>query len=286
MKMEFNKEYFSGKTAIVTGAASGIGLALIEELLDCGASKVVLADFQRENLENHTLRLQKKYPARIKGILCDVTLEEDVKVMTKSAVEFFGGKVDILINNAGAGFSGYFSQPSHSQEMDKLGFKVQSNIDWEKAFALNFYGALYGCRQVIPIMQKQGEGQIVNIISGIAFYNMPYQSMYAASKAALNAMTLSLRAEFWDDNIKISSATPGTTATAIWKGVAMPETVQTSQQSAQRILSGMAENERIIFGDSNDALGSKSCFDVDCQDIPDQYLLNIARQRRSGKIAV
>ena len=99
-------------------------------------------------------------------------------------------------------------------------------------------------------------------------------------------MTLSLRAEFWDDRIKISSATPGTTATAIWDGVKMPEGIQTPQQSARRILAGVANNRRVIYGDDADESGSKNCFDVDCQEIPDQYLLNIARQRRSGKMAV
>ena len=284
--MEVDKEYFAGKTAVVTGAASGIGLALIEELLAYGTEKVVVADFNHENLEKHTARLKGRYPGKVKGILCNVTLEENVKAMIAGALEFFGGKIDLLINNAGAGFVGFFVAPSNPGAMEKLGFREQTNADWEKAFALNFYGALYGCREAIPLMQKQGSGQIVNIISGIAFYNMPYQSMYAATKAALNAMTLSLRAEFWDDNIRISSATPGTTATAIWDGVNMPEGIQTPQQSAQRILAGVANNKRIIFGDDSDVSGSKTCFNDDCQEIPDQYLLNIARQRRSGKMAV
>ncbi len=285
--MEFNKEYFAGKTAVVTGAASGVGLALIEELLDCGAQKVVLADFNPGNLEKHTARLEGLYPGRVKGILCNVTLEEDVRKMIAAAVEFFGGRIDLLINNAGAGFTGFFAPPSNPGAMEeKLGFRLQTNADWEKAFALNFYGALYGCREVIPLMQKQGGGQIINIISGIAFYNMPYQSMYAATKAALNGLTLSLRAEFWDDNIRISSATPGTTATAIWAGGDIPESAQTPRQSAQRILAGAASNKRVIFGDDADAAGSRTCFSDDCQEIPDQYLLNIARQRRSGKMAV
>jgi NAD(P)-dependent dehydrogenase (short-subunit alcohol dehydrogenase family) len=284
--MEVNKPYFAGKTAVVTGAASGIGLALIEELLAYGAEKVVMADFNQANLEKHENRLKGQYTGKVKGILCNVILEENVKAMIAGAKEFFGGRIDLLINNAGAGFGGCFVAPSDPGMLDKLGYKVQTNEDWEKAFALNFYAAMYGCRETIPLMQKQGGGQIVNIISGIAFYHMPYQSMYAATKAALNAMTLSLRAEFWDDNIRISSATPGTTATAIWDGTDMPEGIQTPRQSAQRILAGLANNRRVIYGDDADETGSKACFDVDCQEIPDEYLLNIARQRRSGKMAV
>jgi NAD(P)-dependent dehydrogenase (short-subunit alcohol dehydrogenase family) len=152
--MEVNREYFAGKTAAVTGAASGIGLALIEELLACGAEKVVMADFNQQNLDKHTARLSGQYPGKVKGILCNVTLEEDVKAMIAGAVEFFGGRIDLLINNAGAGFAGFFVAPSNPGAMEKLGFREQSNTDWEKAFALNFYGALYGCREVIPRMQK------------------------------------------------------------------------------------------------------------------------------------
>jgi NAD(P)-dependent dehydrogenase (short-subunit alcohol dehydrogenase family) len=284
--METDKEYFAGKTAVVTGAASGIGLALIEELLAYGMKKVVLADFNQENLKNHAARLDRAYPGKVKGILCNVTREDDVKAMIAGAVEFFDGKLDLLINNAGAGFPGFFVQPAAPSELERLGLGEQSNADWEQAFALNFYGALYGCRAVIPLMRKQGGGQIVNIISGNAFYNMPYTSMYAATKAALNALTLSLRAEFWDDNIMISSATPGTTATGIWVGVPPPAGAQTPQQSAQKVLAGVAKNRRITFGSDDDASASKNCFNDDCQEIPDQYLLDIARKRRSGNFTV
>jgi len=282
--LKLDKAYYAGKTAIVTGAASGIGLALIEELLDCGAEKVVLADFNADNLKKHTERLSGRYPGRVKGVLCNVMVEREVADMIAAAADFFGGRVDLLVNNAGAGLSGCFTQPSNlpaGVEGNPM-FRVQSNEDWEKAFALNFYGALYGCRAVIPIMQKQGGGQVVNVISGIAFSPMAYQSMYSATKAALNGLTLSLRTEYWDDNIKFSSATPGTTATAIWGDLEVPKTAQTPQQSALRILAGACRNKRVIFGDDSDADGSRTCFHVDCEEFVDEYLIDVARSRRSG----
>ena len=282
--MELHKGYYKGKTAVVTGAASGIGLALIEELLAYGAEKVVLADFNAVNLKKHTDRLSAEYPGRVKGILCDVTKENEVVDMIAEAAEFFGGRVDLLINNAGAGVMGMFTESYPPiPEKDRHGMIVQTNKYWEKAFALNFYGALYGCREVIPIMQKNGGGQVINVISGIAFYPMAYQSMYAATKAALNGLTLSLRYEYWDDNIKFNSATPGTTATAIWGDMAPPPTAQTPQQSARRILAQAAKNRRVIFGDDPDEAGAKNCFHPDHEDIPDTYLLEVARARRSGE---
>jgi NAD(P)-dependent dehydrogenase (short-subunit alcohol dehydrogenase family) len=286
--MEMNKDYFHGKTAIVTGAAAGIGLALIEELLDYGAKKVVLADFNADNLNTHTQRLSAKHPGKVKSVLCNVTIEQEVADMIAEAAEFFNGRVDLLINNAGAGLSGFFTEPCASGSMTgkQLRVPVQTNEDWEKGFAINFYGALYGCRTVIPIMQKQGGGQILNIISGIVFSPMAFQSIYSATKAALNALTLSLRTEYWDDDIKFSSATPGTTATDIWGDMPPPDDAQTPQQSARRILAGAARNQRIIFGDDPDLDGAKNCFHADYEKYVDEYLLNVARERRKGRWTV
>ena len=267
--MHYDNSYFSGKTAVVTGAASGIGLALVEELLSSNAAKVVMADINVNNLNKHALRLKEQYGDRIKGIACDVTVEENVQSLIANSKDFFGGQFDLLFNNAGAGFAGWFEE--------------QSNADWKAAFDLNFYSALYGMRAVLPIMVKQGSGQIINIISGIAIFPMANQSRYAATKAALNGLSLALRAEYWDDNIKISSATPGTTATAIFGGKA-PETAQTPHQSASRILNGVVNNIRIIYGDDGDVEGGINSFHPEAQKGNDEYLIPVTRARRKGEI--
>ena len=268
--MDYNKEYFNGKTAVVTGAASGIGLALAEELLQSNAAKVVMADINVENLNKHEARLKEQYGDRVKGIVCNVTIEENVQNMINQSANFFGGKFDLLFNNAGALFTGWFGD--------------LSNTDWETAFKLNFYSAVYGMRAALPIMVKQGGGQIINIISGIAYIPMANWSRYAVTKAALNALSLTLRSEYWDDNIKISSATPGTTATAIWDGGESPKTAQTPQQSVCRILNGVANNDRIIYGDDSDVDGASSCFHPLAQHGVDEFLLQIARERREGSL--
>jgi len=273
--MDFNRDYFNGKTAAVTGAASGIGLALVEELLQCGAAKVVMADINPDNLKKHEARLKEQYGDKIKGILCNVMVEDDVRKFIAESADFFGGfgdRFDLLFNNAGAGFLGSFSD--------------MTNEDWKTAFDLNFYGALYGMRAVLPIMVKQGGGQIINVISGIAFTPMAYQSRYAATKAALNALSLALRAEYWDDNVKISSATPGTTATAIWGSLEVPKIAQASQQSASRILDGVVNNDRVILGDDGDVEGATNCFNPLVKKQIDEYLLNVARERRKGNVGI
>ena len=180
----------------------------------------------------------------------------------------------MLFNNAGAGFGGNF---------DKL-----TNRHWEKAFALNFYGPLYGIRAVLPIMRQQGGGHIVDIVSGIAFAPMALMTQYAASKAALNALTLALRYELWDENIRVSSATPGVTATAIRKasGVPPPRRAQSAEQAAQTILAGVAKNERLVLGDQDDVLGAKVCFNPEAAASVDEYLLNVARKGRKGELVM
>ena len=266
--MNQTSEYYQDKVAVVTGGASGIGLALAETVLTYRARPVILADFNDENLEREAARLNSAYPGKVLGIHCNVTKEEDIQGMIQKAVEF-GGRIDILFNNAGAGLGGPFDK--------------QTNEDWEKAFALNFYGAVYGIRAVLPVMRRQGSGHIVNTISGIAFAPMAYQTMYAATKAALNGLTLALRYELWDENIRVTSATPGTVATAIWKDTAAPSGAQSGEQSAHTILAGVAKNERLVLGDEHDISGAKHCFDPDAATAMDDYLLNVARKRRSGE---
>ncbi len=270
--MSETSEYYTSKVAAVTGGASGIGLALAETMLSYGSRKVVLADFNDENLKRETERLNAANPGKVLGLHCNVTKETDVQGMIQQAMEFGGGRIDFLFNNAGAGLGGHFDE--------------QTNEDWEKAFALNFYGALYGIRAVLPIMRAQGGGHIVDIISGIAFSPMAQQTMYSATKAALNGLTLALRYELWDENIRVTSATPGTTATAIWGGMTPPPGAQSPEQSARTILAGVARNERLVLGDEGDASGAKTCFHPEAAKGNDEYLLNVARRRRRGEWVV
>lgn len=241
-------------------------------MLSYGAKRVILADINEANLIREAARLNATYPGQALGIRLNVTNEAEVKGMIEQASEFGGGRIDLLFNNAGAAFGGQFDK--------------QTNGDWEKAFALNFYGAVYGIRAVLPVMRAQGGGHIVNIISGIAFFPMAYQTMYSATKAALNSLTLALRYEFWDENIRLTSATPGTTATAIWGDTEAPPGAQSPEQSALTILRGVAKNERLVLGDEADASGARSCFNPDLAKFADDYLLNVARKRRSGDWAV
>ena len=264
--------YYENKVAVVTGGASGIGLALCEAMLAFGANKVVLADINKVNLERETARLDGKYPDKVLGLMCDVTSEDNIKDMIAKSAAFGDGRVDILFNNAGVGALGAFEE--------------NTNEIWQKIFAINFYSAVYGIRAVIPIMKAQGGGHIIDVISGIAFAPMAFQTMYSATKAALNGLTLALRYEYWDENICFTSATPGTTITAIWEGKEPPKGAQTAAQSASRILEGVAKRERLVLGDDADISGATNCFNPLGAEGFDAYLLDNARRRRKGEMVV
>lgn len=282
--MEYNREYFKGKTAAVTGGASGVGNALCEELLLSGVTALTILDFNPENLAAQTTRLTEQYPGNVQGILCDVRVETEVKASLDKAASFGKGRLDLLINCAGAAFACKFTEePGGIVPGHPFLSEVGDNTSWKNAFALNFYGALYGCRAAIPKMIEQGGGQIVNIISGIAFAPMAYQSQYGATKAALLALSLSLRAEYAHYGILISAATPGTTATAIFKSADVPPDAQSPTQSATRILKGITQNTRLILGDDEDTSGAITNFGPDgVARSLDQVFSSLARSRKEG----
>lgn len=266
------KEYYENKVAAVTGGASGIGLALCEMLLALGAKAVIMADLNAEKLAIESVRLDTAYSGKVLGIETDVTNENSVSEMIRKAADFGGGRIDLLFNNAGLGLYKAFDETT--------------NADWKFAFDVNFFGALYGIRAVLPIMRAHGGGHIANTASGIVFSPMAYQSMYTATKAALTGLTGALRYEFWDENIRISTVIPGTVATPIWdKAGGAPAGAIMPEESARRILEGIAKNERIVITTDQDRAGAVHAFHPEAAEGVDAYLSDVARRRRKGEFA-
>ena len=116
---------------------------------------------------------------------------------------------------------------------------------------------------------------------------MAYQTMYAATKAALNGLTLALRYELWDENIRVTSATPGTTVTAIWAR-RDPSHRAPSRLSSPRGRSSRAWRKTSGWFSATPPTSSaaKNCFDPDAAQEMDDYFLNVARKRRSGEWVV
>jgi NAD(P)-dependent dehydrogenase (short-subunit alcohol dehydrogenase family) len=180
------------KTAIVTGAAGGIGLAIARRLLADGAS-VVLADLDEARLASASADLAKDAdPARIAVVRCDVSVEADVANAVDTAVQKFGG-IDIVVNNAGL--------------MIFKPIEEQTGEDWTRILNVDLVGAFYFIKQAFLRMNRGGA--IVNVASVHAIETEPMVSSYAAAKAALLSLTRSAALEGKPKGIRVNAVLPG-----------------------------------------------------------------------------
>lgn len=180
------------KTAVVTGAATGIGRAIAERYLSEGAN-VVIADVK--GAENAAAELG----GSTLGVVADVSNKASTEGMAKAAVDRFGG-IDILVNNAGI-FTGVNSTPLEALEV----------AQWERIFAVNVIGPWLCARAVSGAMRERGGGRIINIASVIAHVGVPFMLHYVASKGAVAAMTRGMAREFavTKAGILVNSISPG-----------------------------------------------------------------------------
>jgi NAD(P)-dependent dehydrogenase (short-subunit alcohol dehydrogenase family) len=260
------KQFYANKVAVVTGGASGIGLAMTEWMLGFG-TRVVIADLNETKLREEGARLAEQYPGRIYGKKTDVCRVEEVNALVDYAVEQCG-RLDLMFNNAGVGLL---------KPIDQI-----TAEDWKYAFDVNFYGALYGTLAARRVMKALGGGgHIANTASGIVFSPMPLQAMYSATKAALHAVTLALRAEIWEENIFLHSVIPGTVATPIFEGHP-PEGAIAPEESARTILEKVKDNMRIVFVTEQDMQGAKYNNHPDMQPDIDEYFNRVAAARKAG----
>ncbi|MDI4664021.1 SDR family oxidoreductase [Xanthobacter autotrophicus] len=183
----------SGKVALVTGAASGIGLAAAQALARQGAH-VVLADRDGAAAEAAAQMLRTQ-DAGASGLPCDVTDEAAVADAVASVLAAHG-RVDILVNNAGLSI--------------RKGIAELALADWERVFAVNVTGAFLSTRAVVPAMRAQGAGAIVNIASIMGLSGGgPYPNpAYQASKGAIVNLTRALAVELAPAGIRVNAVAP------------------------------------------------------------------------------
>lgn len=199
--------YFENKVAVVTGAASGIGLGITEHLLARGAKAVFMGDIKEENLTKESGRLNQKYPGKVIPQLTDVTKLEQVEKLIHAA-KAFDGHLDFVFNNAGMGMT---------YPTEKITWEI-----WKFIMDLNFWGVVYGTYTAIPIMREQGYGHIINTGSITGRVPVPYQAVYAASKSAVISMTESLQYELETEGLNFSVFCPGNVRTPIFGEMAPP----------------------------------------------------------------
>jgi 3-oxoacyl-[acyl-carrier protein] reductase len=187
----------TGQTAIVTGAASGIGAAIARRLAKAGAT-VAIADINGA--------AAAEVAATIPGALAvamDVTSTESVQAAVDSIVAQTG-RVHILVNNAGIGGK---AAPLWEQNIE----------DWHRCIAINMDGVWNGCKAVLPHMREHKYGRIVNIASVAGKEGNPNAPAYSAAKAGLIGLTKSLGKELAKSNVLVNCVTPAVADTDILK---------------------------------------------------------------------
>lgn len=189
----------SGKVAVVTGASSGIGLAITRTYLECGA-KGVVAVFRRSDIPKELVELQTQYAGRLVVVQGDVGEEETSIEFTRSALDHFG-RIDILIANAAVSIV----KPIHLHSPEEWDYVMNSNVK-----------ALYwAARHVIPVMIEQRAGVILISGSISGEIGIPTQGAYGPSKGALHQMTRQMAVEYAKHGIRVNTIACGTVDTPI-----------------------------------------------------------------------
>jgi short-subunit dehydrogenase len=187
------------RVPIITGAGSGIGKATALELSKYGCT-CALVGRTESKLREVLDRVRNSAPDSMVAV-CDVSDMMQVKQTVQAVYERYG-KIDILINNAGMMIVKFFEETSQ-EEFDRI-------------MAVNFYGGVNFIRAVLPIMQKQGRGVIINVTSVGGRLVVPGTAVYAASKAAFQGFSESLYFELKDRGIHVGIILPGGTRTGIF----------------------------------------------------------------------
>ena len=184
---------FSGKVAVITGAAVGIGRATAIRFASEGA-KVIALDINKEKLEALEAELRAYTPDAL-ALVCDVADEASVNAAFEKGRAAFGG-IDILVNNA-------------ALWRDVSKFMDTSVETWKKYIDINVMGVVYCTRAALPDMLERKCGRIVNVASVAGVYGKGWMVHYSATKAALITMTSALAREVVGDGVLVNCVSPG-----------------------------------------------------------------------------
>ncbi|MBI4369942.1 MAG: SDR family NAD(P)-dependent oxidoreductase [Elusimicrobia bacterium] len=236
------------KVALVTGASSGIGLALSEKLLEKGA-RVAIGSRSIDHLEqiaSQWLRKRPDWSGRIAPVMLDVQSDQSCR-RALSQINDLWGRLDLLVNNAGHGVYGPFLA-----------------VPLEEAkilFDTHYFGSLRLVLGSVDLMRLSGGGMIVAVSSIAALRGVPWMSHYSAAKAAINALSDSMRVELAPYGIRVLNVMPGTTQTEFgsraryFGGLQLPSIGfggHSAEEVARCIVQAIEEDRReVIVGISN-----------------------------------
>lgn len=226
---------YQGKTALVTGASSGIGRSFAKELAARGMSLVLVAR-SGDALKSLAEEITQQYPVRAEVIQADLSREQSAWRVA-AEVEQREMDVDLLVNNAGFLTHGHFETISAEREHDEIMVNIAAMVDLTHAF--------------LPGMLNRREGGIINVASIAGFQPIPYMAVYAASKAFVISFSVALWEECRGRNVRVVTLCPGTTDTPFFDVAQAPEAAlgkkRTPEQVVATALRGLEQRRSLVI---------------------------------------
>jgi 3-hydroxybutyrate dehydrogenase len=212
---------FSGKSAIVTGSTSGIGLSIARKLAADGANVMLNGFGDAKEIEAIREEIANGHNIKVLYNAADMTKPKEIEDMVAQAESEFGN-VDIVVNNAGI----QFVAPVEDFPVEK----------WDAIIAINLSSAFHTTRAVVPVMKKKGWGRIVNIASAHALVASPFKSAYVAAKHGIAGLTKTVALEVAEHGITVNAVCPGYVMTPLVEKQ-IPEQAKARGITEQQVIS-------------------------------------------------
>ncbi len=209
-----------GKTALITGSTSGIGLGIAERLAHEGANIALNGFGDLNEIESIKARIENSTGVTVRYFSSDLTQVEQIETMMASIVQEFGS-IDILINNAGM---------QHVAPIEN--FPVDS---WDKIIALNLSAVFHTVRLSVPAMKQKRWGRIINIASAHALVASPYKSAYVSAKHGVAGLTKTVALEVAEFGVTVNAICPGYVWTPLVEKQ-IPDTAKARNMTEEQVI--------------------------------------------------
>jgi uncharacterized protein len=252
--------------ALITGASSGIGLALAHELAAQEIDMILVAR-NREKLTEAKINLERKFQVSVHIIVKDLSKTDAAKALHQEITES-GLVVDMLVNNAGVGIYGDFTKTSLDEELQMIDLNISSLVILTKLFAID--------------MKKRGFGRIMNVASLLSFLPLPYYSVYSATKAFVLAFTETVGAELEGTGVIITSICPGPVDTGFTTAEMLGTNAYKTNKPVKATVVAKVGVRHLLDGKGNKVIGFNNWFISNLPRVtPDAIMIKIKKKLAS-----
>ncbi|KZL20321.1 3-hydroxybutyrate dehydrogenase [Pseudovibrio sp. WM33] len=240
----------SGKTAVITGSTSGIGLAYARAMAEQGANIMINGFGDADAIEKERAAIEADFGVKCVYSSADMTKPDEIHAMIHDAVKSLGS-VDVLVNNAGI---------QHVEAIEH--FPVDK---WDAIIAINLSSAFHTIRTAVPYMHKAGWGRIINTASAHALVASPFKSAYVSAKHGIAGLTKTVALEVAENNITVNAICPGYVWTPLVERQ-IPDTMKarnmTEEQVKKEVLLAAQPTKEFVTVDQVAGLAVFLCSDT------------------------